>query len=232
MTQYSEVVYVFGATNSISKWLKTDLKRLPAEEGKQVGVNSVISSSKQMYWQVHIIDNSYGSRHKTLIAIEANSRFTVFIPASVKHQLVFLRRKNALPGHRFLQLAEHDQRIDLLRLKQQVQPLVQLNVTEEQQNRVWYQHIYHPHQNAPLVKSAHKAFLQWRDSMVVSMFIALLLAVGVQTVSEVAVAFSPFSFLVSVTFALATGLAAHHSGKRMVTNAVVLWLLKPEAFQQ
>jgi K+-sensing histidine kinase KdpD len=158
--------------------------------------------------------------------------FSSLLPASVKHQLVFLRRKNALPGHRFLQLAEHDQRIDLLRLKQQVQPLVQLNVTEEQQNRVWYLHIYHPHQNAPLVKSAHKAFLQWRDSMVVSIFIALLLAVGVQTLPAVAVAFSPFSFLVSVFFVVATGCAAHHNGKRMVTNAVVVWLLKPGACQQ
>lgn len=153
--------------------------------------------------------------------------FSSLLPASVKHQLVFLRRKNALPGHRFIQLAEHDQRIDLLRLKQQILPLVQLNVTEEQQNRVWYQHIYHPHQNAPLVKSAHKTFLQWRDSMVVSMFIALLLAVGVQTMPLVAAAFSPLSFLVSVCFVLLTGYAAHHNGKRMVTNAVVVWLLKP-----
>jgi len=157
--------------------------------------------------------------------------FSSLLPASVKHQFVFLRRKNALPGHRFLQLAEHDQRIDLLRLKQQILPLVQLNVTEEQQNRVWYQNIYHPHQNAPLVKSAHTTFLQWRDSMVVSMFIALLLAVGVQTLPAVAAAFSPLSFLVSVLFVLATGCAAHHNGKRMVTNAVVLWLLKPGAGQ-
>jgi hypothetical protein len=162
----------------------------------------------------------------------AAALFSSLLPASVKHQLVFLRRKNALPGHRFLKLAEHDQRIDLLRLKQQILPLVQLNITEEQQNRVWYQHIYHPHQNAPLVKSSHKAFLQWRDSVVVSMFIALLLAVGVQTVPAVAEAFSPLSFLVSVSFALVTGLAAHHNGKRMVTNAVVLWLLKPGAGHQ
>lgn len=64
------------------------------------------------------------------------------------------------------------------------------------------------------------------------MFIALLLAVGVQTVPVVDVTFSPFSFLVSLFFVLATGCAAHHNGKRMVTNAVVLWLLKPGACQQ
>lgn len=68
------------ATNFLTKWLRADLPRLPVESGKQVGVNAVISDSTQMCWQVHIIDNSYGSRHKTLIAVEANSRFTVFIP--------------------------------------------------------------------------------------------------------------------------------------------------------
>ena len=49
----------------------------------------------------------------TLIVLVA-ALFSSLLPASAKHQLVFLRRKNALPGHRFLQLAEHDQRIDLL----------------------------------------------------------------------------------------------------------------------
>lgn len=157
--------------------------------------------------------------------------FSSLLPASVKHQLVYLRLKNPLPGHRFLQLAEHDQRIDLLRLKQKVMPLMQLNVTEEQQNCVWYQHIYHPYQNAPLVKDAHKAFLLWRDSVVVSLFTGLLLAVGVQTVPAVAEVFCQLSFLVSVFFVLATGCAAYHNGRRMVTNAVVLWLLKPGAYK-
>ncbi len=167
----------------------------------------------------------------TLIMLAA-ALFSSLLPASVKHQLVYLRLKNALPGHRFLQLTEHDQRIDLLRLKQKVMPLMQLNVTEEQQNRVWYQHIYHPYQNAPLVKDAHKAFLLWRDSVVVSLLTGLLLAVGVQALPTIAEVFSPLSFLVSVCFALATGIAAHHCGNRMVTNAVVVWLLKPGAGPQ
>lgn len=72
------------ATNFLTKWLKADLPRLPVEPGKQVGVNTVTSDSTQMCWQVHIIDNSYGSRHKTLIAVEASSRFTVFIPLVLK----------------------------------------------------------------------------------------------------------------------------------------------------
>ncbi len=72
------------ATNFLAKWLKADLARLPVEPGKQIGVNTVMSDSTKMCWQVHIIDNSYGSRHKTLIAVEANSRFTVLIPVVLK----------------------------------------------------------------------------------------------------------------------------------------------------
>jgi hypothetical protein len=46
-------------------------------------VNTVISDSEQMCWQLHIIENRYGSWHKTLIATEANSRFTLFLPVDL-----------------------------------------------------------------------------------------------------------------------------------------------------
>ena len=75
--------YQFSATNALSKWLKTDLPRLPAAPGQQVGVNSVTSTREQMCWQLHIIENRYRSRHKTIIATEANSRFTLFIPVDL-----------------------------------------------------------------------------------------------------------------------------------------------------
>ncbi|MDP5130181.1 MAG: amino acid adenylation, partial [Paraglaciecola sp.] len=72
-----------NATSALTKWLKTDLLRLPASAGQQVGVNKITSTSEQMCWQLHIIDNSYGSRHKIIIATEANSRFTVFVPVDL-----------------------------------------------------------------------------------------------------------------------------------------------------
>ncbi len=75
--------YQFSATNALTKWLKTNLPRLPAAPGQQVGVNAIVSTSEQMCWQLHIIDNSYGSRHKTIIATEANSRFTLFMPVDL-----------------------------------------------------------------------------------------------------------------------------------------------------
>lgn len=159
----------------------------------------------------------------TLIIVFA-SLFSSLLPASIKHQLVFLRLNNVLPGHRFLHLAAHDPRIDLLALQHKVMPLMPINAEEQVQNRVWYQHIYQPLQHAPLVKDAHKAFLLWRDSMVVSLIIAVTLALGFVVLPVVAAAFSPYSPLVSVLFAIASALAAHHHGKRMVTNAVVSWL--------
>jgi hypothetical protein len=75
--------YQFCTTNALTKWLKTDLPRLPADPGKQTGVNTITSDVKQMCWQLHIIENSYGSWHKTIIATEANSRFTVFMPVNL-----------------------------------------------------------------------------------------------------------------------------------------------------
>lgn len=78
-----KMYYQFCATNALTNWLNTDLPRLPAAPDKQVGINTIVSTCEQMRWQLHIIDNSYGSWHKTIIATEANSRFTVFIPVDL-----------------------------------------------------------------------------------------------------------------------------------------------------
>jgi hypothetical protein len=72
------------ATNALNKWLNTDLPRLPVEEGKQAGVNTLMSDVKTFSWQVHIIDNQHRSYQKTIIACEANSRFLFFIPVTTR----------------------------------------------------------------------------------------------------------------------------------------------------
>lgn len=73
-----------SASNALNKYLKADLPRLPHEPGKQAGVNTLISDENYFNWQLQIIDNSYKSREKTIIVCEANSRFTFFIPVSLK----------------------------------------------------------------------------------------------------------------------------------------------------
>lgn len=73
-----------SASNVLNKYLKADLPSLSPEPGKQAGVNTLISDSNVFNWQLQIIDNSYKSREKTIIVCEANSRFTFFIPVSLK----------------------------------------------------------------------------------------------------------------------------------------------------
>lgn len=77
-----KISLLFGASNSLAKWLKTELPRLPKREGKQAGVNTLKSDSTTMCWQAHIIDNQYKSYEKTIIVCEANSRFIFFIPVT------------------------------------------------------------------------------------------------------------------------------------------------------
>lgn len=72
------------ASNALNKYLKADLPRLPHEPSKQAGVYTLISDNNCFNWQLQIIDNSYKSREKTIIVCEANSRFTFFIPVSLK----------------------------------------------------------------------------------------------------------------------------------------------------
>lgn len=73
-----------SASNALNKYLKADLPRLSHEPGKQAGVNTLISDNNVFNWQLQVIDNSYKSREKTIIVCEANSRFTFFIPVSLK----------------------------------------------------------------------------------------------------------------------------------------------------
>ena len=75
---------LLSTTNALNKWLKADLPRFPAKEGQRVGVNVLASDEQALCWQLHIIDNAYKSRDKTIIACEANSRFIVFIRVDIK----------------------------------------------------------------------------------------------------------------------------------------------------
>ncbi|QUI70114.1 amino acid adenylation [Pseudoalteromonas sp. M8] len=77
-----KISLLFGASNSLAKWLKADLPRLPTLAGKQAGVNTLKLDSTTMCWQAHIIDNQYKSYEKTIIVCEANSRFNFFIPVT------------------------------------------------------------------------------------------------------------------------------------------------------
>ena len=92
----------FCATNALVKWLKVDLPRLPVESGKRVGMNTLSSDHQTFSWQVHIIDNCYQSPGKTIIATEANSRFSLFIPVDLPLTLDELTQRLLMEWQHFL----------------------------------------------------------------------------------------------------------------------------------
>lgn len=73
---------VISASNGLAKWLGLELPRMPSLDGKKVGTQSLQTATNLVSWQCHIISNRYRSRHKTIIAVEAHSRYALLIPCS------------------------------------------------------------------------------------------------------------------------------------------------------
>jgi hypothetical protein len=67
----------YSTSKALDKWLKAEL---PTLEGTQKGRNTIASDINTFSWQLHIIDNRYRSSDKTIVATEAHSRFTCFLP--------------------------------------------------------------------------------------------------------------------------------------------------------
>lgn len=67
----------YSISKALDKWLKAGL---PTLEGAQKGRNTIVSDTNMFSWQLHIIDNRYRSSDKTIVATEAHSRFTCFLP--------------------------------------------------------------------------------------------------------------------------------------------------------
>lgn len=59
---------LYSTSKALDKWLKAEL---PTLEGTQKGRNSITTDADTFSWQLHIIDNSYKSKEKTIIASEA-----------------------------------------------------------------------------------------------------------------------------------------------------------------
>jgi hypothetical protein len=80
----------YSTSKALDKWLKAEL---PTLEGTQKGRNTIASDANTFSWQLHIIDNSYRSSRKTIIATEAHSRFTCFLPALMPLTLAQLHQQ-------------------------------------------------------------------------------------------------------------------------------------------
>lgn len=94
-------------------------------------------------------------------AIIITSVVNGLLSANMKARLVFLRWKNALPGHRaFSKHAPADPRIHLVRLKKSFGN--KLPEEPEAENKAWYD-IFKEVEGAPEVQLIHREFLFMRD---------------------------------------------------------------------
>ena len=90
---------LYSTSKALDKWLKAEL---PTLEGTQKGRNFITTDADTFSWQLHIIDNSYKSREKTIIATEAYSRFTCFIPAPMPLTLTELHHQLSMQWQQLL----------------------------------------------------------------------------------------------------------------------------------
>jgi hypothetical protein len=83
------------------------------------------------------------------------------LSANVKARLVFMRWRNALPGHRaFTQYIYSDPRIDPAAVQKVVGSALPVDPVE--QNRVWFR-LYKTVENDPAISQVHRDFLLTRD---------------------------------------------------------------------
>ena len=90
---------LYSTSKALDKWLKADL---PTLEGTKKGRNFITTDADTFSWQLHIIDNSFKSREKTIIATEAYSRFTCFIPAPMPLTLAELHQQLSMQWQQLL----------------------------------------------------------------------------------------------------------------------------------
>lgn len=146
------------------------------------------------------------------------------IPADLKSIFVFWRWRNVLPGHRFIQLAEKDKRIDTALLKARVTDYESLKLNNNEQNSYWYKEFYQPVNRQDEVASTHKFYLLYRDATAVSLVSALALIIAKQASDEQFLAVSYQSLWVFVVSVTGLSIAAKNAGQRMVTTAVAVSL--------
>jgi hypothetical protein len=148
------------------------------------------------------------------------------LPADVKNSLVFLRWKNALPGHRFIQLSENDARIDTDDLRARVSEYDELSSDHKAQNSYWYREFYRPLINQSEILSIHKSYLLYRDAAAVSLIMAVLFTVVKLVLGPILSAVTFHSGWVFLVTLMGCILAGSNSGRRLVTTVVAIGLCK------
>lgn len=147
------------------------------------------------------------------------------LPAGLKHAIVFVGYRHALPGHRCNRLCAKDARIDLSLAAQRWPRLFSEQTPDSERNPIWYREIYKPIKDDPAVRQSHRAFLLYRDA-VAAVTLLFLAAVFFQLFSNWTpvrdLSIWSILFLFAEDLALLT--AARAAGNRMTVNAVAIAL--------
>jgi hypothetical protein len=139
------------------------------------------------------------------------------LSADTKACLVFLRWRNALPGHRaFSEYATSDPRVDPVALRKVVGGAFPVDPVD--QNRVWYR-LFKAVEKEPAVEQVHRDFLLLRDYTALSvLFFIFYGAVGLYAISSLEV-FGLYIVLLIVQF-IVVRQAASNYGARFVTTVL------------
>ena len=151
------------------------------------------------------------------------------LPNSAKHALVYLRIRQALPGHRCKHICSKDPRIAFGLLEQRWPEMFAQEMDPKSQNSFWYSKIYWAVRDAPEVRQAHKSFLLYRDAASGLFILLIALSLSIAAASRFPVpSLGGWSFLLLVAMLLIICQAARQSGHRMVTNAVTVAAMRKD----
>jgi hypothetical protein len=151
------------------------------------------------------------------LAVLISTVLNSVLSAGTKAQLVFLRWRNALPGHRaFSEYANSDPRIDPVVLKKTLGSAFPVDPVD--QNRAWYQ-LYKTVEKEPAVEQVHRDFLLLRDYTGLSVLFIIFNGVeGLYAISSLKV--WALYLLLLVTQYIIVRRAASQSGVRMVATVL------------
>jgi hypothetical protein len=140
-----------------------------------------------------------------------------FIPAWLKHVLVFWRVKDVLPGHRaFSELLSTDSRIDVARLKEKCGGAFPAGAAE--QNTLWYR-LLNKHEQHPAVADAHRRFLALRDMATSAPLLALFFALAAGILKVDAMFYPVLITVIGIEY-LFLRVGAVNEAERLVCNVL------------
>ena len=74
---------IFSTSNALCNWLKQAMPRMPYLDGQQIGVHTLVTDAETVSWQCHVMFTDSWRERATVIAVEAQSRFTMLLPFDV-----------------------------------------------------------------------------------------------------------------------------------------------------